>query len=117
MNPVARQAFLVELHEGRLPDRGARLKVSKVGGALGEAEFADAGADRPGRDQNDLPPTRANAVELVRERLNAVAVEPAGRIGEDVGPDLDDDGVSLGNDIPANGALPAPGQKVKIVAD
>jgi hypothetical protein len=81
-----------------LADRSVRLKVCEIGGPLAEAELPDAGSNRPRRDQDDLLPLPADAVNLVGEAPDAVAVELPGRAGQDVGPDLQNDGVRLGND-------------------
>ncbi len=102
VNAVRGEALLVELHQSRLPDRGAGLEMRQVGGPLAETEFADARADGSRADQHDLPARRADAVQLVGERLDAVAIEPPGRVGQHVGADLDDDGVRPGDDFLAN---------------
>jgi hypothetical protein len=86
-----------------LPDGGAGLKVREIGGALAEREFADTCSDRAGRDEHDFTARGAHAVQLISERLNAVPVQVAGGVGEDVRPDLNDDSFGPRNDFAANG--------------
>jgi hypothetical protein len=91
VDAVPRQALLVELHQRRLTDCGARLQVREVGRSAGEPEATDPGADRAGGDEHDFPPAGPRPVELVGERVDAVPVEPPGRVGEHVRADLHDD--------------------------
>ena len=50
---------------------------------------------------------RADAIQLVGEGLEATRGKPAVVGGEDVGPDLDDDGASLGNHFLSYGTCPS----------
>jgi len=76
--------------------------VAEVGGAFAEPEPADAGANGPGRDQGHLLARLADALDAVRQRLDAALVQGAIGAGQYVGADLDDDGVGLGNDFLTN---------------
>src|SRR5439155_20393465 len=90
---VAGQAVLPGAHQERLPDGGAGLQVPQVGGPLAQGEPADAGADGAGADQGDAAAGLAQAVQLVGQGLQAGRLQGAVGAGQDVGADLDDDGV------------------------
>ena len=93
------EAVFVGAHQERLSDGGAGLKLAQVGGAFGQAESADAGADGPGTDEGHLAAGGPQAVDLVGESLDARRFQRAVGAGEHVGADLDDDGVGQGDDF------------------
>jgi hypothetical protein len=100
---VWRQAFLIHLHEGVLADRGAGLELPQIGGATGQAQPADAGADGPGADQHNVFSGSSHVLQLIDQRLHALAVEPAIRRGQDIGSDLHNNGVSAKKNFLPNG--------------
>src|SRR5207248_10495570 len=96
---VGGERLLVGAHEHALADGGAGLELPQSAGPFAQAEFADAGPDCPGGDEDDFAAGRPQPLHLVGERADAVAVEGAAGVGQDVGPDLDDDRVGQGNDF------------------
>src|SRR4051812_15568894 len=103
MQAMAIEAVLVGAHQEALPDRGASLEMAEVGRSLAELQPADAGPDGPGADERDMPAALPDALNLIREGLQARGIEPAIVRGQDIGPDLDDDGASERHDFLAYG--------------
>ena len=90
------EAFLIGAHEEALANRGAGLELAKIAGRVSRSEPADPRSDRSGTDQSDLSPRGADALQLIGQRLHAGRIERAIGGGQNVGADLDHDGLGLG---------------------
>ena len=90
-DPVRGEGVGVGLHQPQLPDAGRGLRGREVAGPAVEPQRRQAGGDRAGGDQHDLPAGGAHRAEDVDQRREPGGVQPAGQRGQRRRPDLDDD--------------------------
>jgi len=83
------EQILVVRHQAGLADGRAHLEVRHTGGARLHAQGFNAGADCAGRDQQHLIALAVQVRHLFHEAAQGTHVRAAGGLGDDPGPDLD----------------------------
>ena len=76
------KGFVVGIHQLTLAHGGSGLLRWHILRALGQRELADAHADGPGRDQDDLVPGVFQVAEDLAQLLHPADVQQAGGVGQ-----------------------------------